>query len=193
MDTLRRIPAAVRWVSSEPLIEDISEDINLVGFHWVVTGGESGAGEEYLWDPTTDLKADLNNESGRRTMRSEWAVNLRDKVKAARLPFMFKQVTNPRSGYGYNALEGRDWHEFPSAPNGLEWAPRHEIPAKLKMAKRQWEAFMGLESRTYHYERHDGTPKGCARVSNDAPDVYLSELEFQQKVNEDIESGDIPF
>lgn len=41
MDSLRRIPIhqkAVRWISSEPLLEDISHDINLDGFGWVVTG-----------------------------------------------------------------------------------------------------------------------------------------------------------
>jgi protein gp37 len=141
MDTLRRIPAAVRWISAEPLIEDISADINLDGFQWVVAGGESGAGDEYLWNPNADWKVELKNENGRRTMRAEWAINLRDKVKAAGLLFMFKQVTNPKSGYGYNALEGKDWHEFPSAPNGLEWAPRQAIPAKYKMTATEIHEF----------------------------------------------------
>jgi len=110
MDTLRRIPAAVRFVSAEPLLEDISQNINLDGFGWVVVGGESGAGQEYRWEPDADWKAELKDENGRRTMRHQWAVNLRDKVKAADLPFMFKQVTAPRSGLGYNALDGKVWH-----------------------------------------------------------------------------------
>jgi protein gp37 len=54
---------------------------------------------------------------GRRTMMLRWAENLRDKTKAAGLPFMFKQVTSARSGVGVNAL-GRDWHEYPDAPHG---------------------------------------------------------------------------
>jgi len=141
MDVLRRIPAAVRWVSAEPLLEDISQDINLDGFHWLVAGGESGAGNEYQWDPAMDWKAELNNESGRRSMRYEWAANLRDKVKAAGLAFMFKQVTAPKSGFGYNALDGKDWHEFPPAPNGLEWAPRQPIPDKYAMSEAQWRNF----------------------------------------------------
>jgi protein gp37 len=107
MDTLRRIPAAVRWVSCEPLLEDISADINLDGFGWVVVGGESGAGNEYLWNPDADWKAELKDEGGRRTMLYKWAAAIRDKVKAARLPFMFKQVTSPRPGFGYNALQGQ--------------------------------------------------------------------------------------
>src|ERR1700685_463664 len=141
MDTLRRIPAAVRWVSAEPLLEDISQHINLNGFHWLVAGGGSGAGEEYLWTPAYDWKAELKNENGRRTMKYAWAANLRDKVKAAGLPFMFKQVTAPRSGFGYNALDGKDWHEFPPGPNGLEWAPRTDIPEKYKMTSEQWQVF----------------------------------------------------
>jgi protein gp37 len=141
MDTLRHIPAAVRFVSAEPLLEDISADINLGGFGWVVVGGESGNGDEYLWKPDTELKADLSNAKGRRTMNYKWAANLRDKVKAAGLPFMFKQVTAPRSGFGFNALDGQDWHEFPSAPNGLAWALRQAIDNKHKMTAEQWRVF----------------------------------------------------
>ena len=54
---------------------------------------------------------------------------------------MFKQVTAPKSGFGYNALDGKDWHEFPPAPNGLEWAPRQAIPDKYKMTKDQLSEF----------------------------------------------------
>jgi protein gp37 len=141
MDVLRKIPAAVRWISSEPLLEDISQHINLDDFHWVVTGGESGGGNEYKWDssfksPTNDgytmvpMRMDYDwTRGGRRTMMLRWAENLRDVTKAAGVPFMFKQVTSARSGQGVNAL-GRDWHEFPDAPNGLKWAPRNPIDPK---------------------------------------------------------------
>jgi len=142
MDTLRRIPAAVRWISAEPLLEDISADINLDGFGWVVVGGESGAGKEYLWNPKGDWRDEFTTD-GRRTMKYKWAANLRDKVKAAELPFMFKQVTAPTSGRGYNALDGVDWHEFPSAPNGLEWAPRQAIPGKYELNLVQISNFKG--------------------------------------------------
>lgn len=43
VDILRRIPAVLRFLSCEPLLEDIS-DINLTGIDWVITGGESGNG-----------------------------------------------------------------------------------------------------------------------------------------------------
>jgi hypothetical protein len=123
------------------LLEDISADIHLDGFHWLVAGGESGAGNEHQWDSAKDWKVELNNESGRRTTRYEWAAHLRDKVKAAGLSFMFKQVTVPKSGFGHNALDGQDWHEFPPAPNGLAWAERQPIPDKYKMIKQQWHDF----------------------------------------------------
>ena len=41
LDMLRRIPAAVRFVSLEPLLEDLGE-LDLRGFHWAIIGGESG-------------------------------------------------------------------------------------------------------------------------------------------------------
>ena len=83
MDFLRHIPASVRWVSAEPLLEDISADINLEKFGWVVVGGESGSGQEYLWNPAEDWKAENKKKAtdGRRTMRYQWAANLRDKSR----------------------------------------------------------------------------------------------------------------
>jgi protein gp37 len=131
MDVLREIPKhekAVRWISAEPLLEDISRDINLDGFGWAIVGGESGPGAEYMWDPSAKFTYDFNR-TGRRTMLMSWARNLRDKVRDAGLPFVFKQVTSTGSGMGVNAL-GRDWHEFPPPHLALPWAPRQEIDAK---------------------------------------------------------------
>jgi hypothetical protein len=141
MDTLRRIPAAVRFLSAEPLLEDISADLNLEGFDWVIAGGESGSDPEYLWDPKANWKEELENKEGRRRMKYQWATNLRDKVKAAGRPFLFKQVSAPRPGYGFNALDGVEWHEFPPAPNGLEWAPRKAIPDNHKMTDLKIQEF----------------------------------------------------
>ena len=41
IDDLREVPAAVRFLSCEPLIGSLA-DINLRGIHWVIVGGESG-------------------------------------------------------------------------------------------------------------------------------------------------------
>jgi protein gp37 len=137
MDTLRKIPVhdqAVRWISSEPLLEDISQEINLDGFGWVVTGGESGSGDEYQWDSAADWRNEFTT-GGRRTMRLEWARNLRDVTKNAGLPFMFKQVTHPLPGYGADAL-GRIWHEYPNppkVPDSWPWKPQPTTEAKHLM------------------------------------------------------------
>jgi protein gp37 len=42
-DALRRIPAAVRFISAEPLLGPIN-DLDLTDIHWVIGGGESGVG-----------------------------------------------------------------------------------------------------------------------------------------------------
>jgi protein gp37 len=131
MDVLRDIPIhpkAVRWISAEPLLEDISQKINLDGFGWVVCGGESGSGKEYMWDASKKFTYDFNS-GGRRTMLLEWARNLRDVTHAAGLPYMFKQVTSNNSGVGVNAL-GQDYHEFPDGHLALPWAPRMPIAEK---------------------------------------------------------------
>lgn len=184
MDTLRSIPAAVRWVSCEPLLEDISADINLDGFGWVVVGGESGSGKEYLWKPDGDWKAELKDADGRRTMKYAWAAALRDKVKAAGLAFVFKQVTGPRSGYGCNALDGKDWHEFPPAPNGKEWAPFQPIPEQCKMTGGQWQQWK-YGNAAYPFPNakgHLNKPK----ISPPTPEYVFRLLQSQQQAGMDV-------
>jgi protein gp37 len=123
MDTLRKIPVhpkAVRFVSCEPLLEDIAWKINLDGFGWAIVGGESGSGPEYLWDPAKDWREEFG-APGRRTMEISWAANLLMQARAAGIPFFFKQVTAGRSGVGEDAL-GEMHQEFPPPPRGV-WAP----------------------------------------------------------------------
>lgn len=73
IDLLRQVPAVTRFLSVEPLLEDIGE-IDLTGIHWVIVGGESGP------------KA--------RRMEPEWAASVRDQCIAAGVPFFFKQWGN---------------------------------------------------------------------------------------------------
>ncbi|MFH1023487.1 MAG: phage Gp37/Gp68 family protein [Planctomycetota bacterium] len=99
MDTLREIPATIRFISAEPLLADL-EGINLDGFHWVIAGGESGP-------------------HGRRMMPG-WPRQLRDQCVACGIPFFFKQwgrfneagnaVGKKKAGKG---LDGREWCESP--------------------------------------------------------------------------------
>ncbi len=76
MDVLRKIPAVVRFVMCEPLLEDLTPEIaqHLEGFHWLGVGGETGTG-------TTNY----------RPMDLQWARNLRDLSAAKAIPFYFKQ------------------------------------------------------------------------------------------------------
>ncbi len=121
MDILRKVPAALKFVSCEPLLEDISGSINLDGFKWLIAGGESGFGIEYRWDPkrpgdTRGIKG------GRRTMDLKWAQALMAKCAAENVVFYFKQITAPKSGQGITALDGKIHHDLPPAPFGLPWA-----------------------------------------------------------------------
>ena len=96
---LLQIPAAVRWISIEPMLEPV--DINLaltkgIGtIQWVVCGGESGPGA--------------------RPMMPQWALSVKDQCVAASIPFFFK---NHGSYYKLGKktsrlLDGREWRELP--------------------------------------------------------------------------------
>lgn len=71
IDDLRRTPAAVRFLSLEPLLGPLPA-LNLEGIHWVIVGGESGPGA--------------------RPMHPDWARDLRDQCQAAGVPFFMKQM-----------------------------------------------------------------------------------------------------
>jgi protein gp37 len=91
VDVLRNIPARVRFISAEPLLESLA-DINLSGIHLLIAGGESG--------------------SGYREMDDAWARELRDVCRDQRVGFFFKQ----HSGFLPAAnplLDGKQYHELP--------------------------------------------------------------------------------
>jgi protein gp37 len=126
MDVLRKVPIhpnAVRFLSAEPLLEDISSEIDLSGFGWVITGGESGGSPEYRWNPNDDWRKEFHTK-GRRIMLPEWANNLRLKSQAAKIPFYFKQITAFRPGQGEDAL-GEMYKEYPVPPHG-RWADKED-------------------------------------------------------------------
>ncbi|MFI5117170.1 MAG: DUF5131 family protein [Terriglobales bacterium] len=115
LDILRKIPVhpqAVRFVSCEPLLEDIAPSIDLTGIGWLIAGGESGTGIEYQYGVET-------HQDGRRTMKLSWARNLKRLCYLKNIPFFFKQVTARKAGTGADAL-GEVIHECPPPPYG-EW------------------------------------------------------------------------
>lgn len=97
---LRRVHAAVRFLSIEPLLEDLGP-LDLAGMHWVIVGGESG--------------------HGARPMRPEWAERVRQQAQAQGVAFFFKQwgawgADGVRRGKKANGrmLAGRQWDELPA-------------------------------------------------------------------------------
>jgi protein gp37 len=93
IDDLRATPAAVRFLSIEPLLEDLGE-FDLSGINWVIVGGESGPGA--------------------RPIRKEWVLSIREQCKAARVPFFFKQWGGTRKALTGRKLEGRTYDEYPT-------------------------------------------------------------------------------
>ena len=91
VDHLRAIPATVRFLSVEPLLEDLGE-VDLTGIDWVIVGGESGPGY--------------------RPMDHDWARSLRDQCDAVGTAFFFKQSAGFRSGTG-TELDGEHVKHFP--------------------------------------------------------------------------------
>lgn len=104
-DLLRAVPAAVRFVSAEPLIGPLlypnghdwgdsyeGRELDLRGVDWLIVGGESGPRH--------------------RRMDADWARDLRDQCAAAGVAFFFKQWGGARPG-GAALLDGRVHHEFP--------------------------------------------------------------------------------
>jgi Protein of unknown function (DUF5131) len=112
IDKLRAVPAHTRFVSAEPLLEDVSQKINLEGINWLIAGGESGSGPEYVWIAGTHFSKEPD---GRRIMSLDWAKNLQVTCEKAGTVFYFKQVTASRSGQHADAL-GKVYHAYPKGP-----------------------------------------------------------------------------
>ncbi len=93
IDHLRQSPARVRFLSVEPLLEDLGE-IDLSGISWVIVGGESGPGA--------------------RPMEREWVVSIRKQCRAQRVPFFFKQWGGVRKVKNGRVLDGRTYDEYPA-------------------------------------------------------------------------------
>jgi protein gp37 len=96
IDALRETPASVRFLSIEPLLEDLGR-IDLSDMDWVIVGGESGAGA--------------------RPMKERWVVSLRDQCREASVPFFFKQWGGVRKSVAGRQLRGRTYDELPTVPH----------------------------------------------------------------------------
>lgn len=93
-NVLRECPAALRFVSAEPLLGPLPS-LDLTGIDWLIAGGESGAHH--------------------RPLELDWVRDLRDRSVAAGAAFFFKQVGGRTHAEGGRELDGRTWSEFPVA------------------------------------------------------------------------------
>ncbi|MBI1815677.1 MAG: phage Gp37/Gp68 family protein [Deltaproteobacteria bacterium] len=93
IDALRKTPASVRFLSIEPLLEDLGP-IDLGGINWVIVGGESG--------PRA------------RPMKENWVLSIRDQCRGAGVPFFFKQWGGVQKSRNGRELHGRTWNELPA-------------------------------------------------------------------------------
>jgi protein gp37 len=93
-DYLRAVPAAVRFISAEPLLGHLT-NLDLESIDWLIAGGESGPKH--------------------RPVKEEWLIELRDMCIEQAVPFFFKQWGGIRPKSGGRLLAGREWNEMPSA------------------------------------------------------------------------------
>ena len=92
IDRLREVPAAVRFLSLEPLLGPLPK-LNLTHIDWVILGGESGPGA--------------------RPMNPAWVIDLRDQCLEANVAFFFKQWGGVRKKKAGRLLEKRTWDQMP--------------------------------------------------------------------------------
>jgi protein gp37 len=95
VEDLRVVPAAVRFLSCEPLLAPLG-DLDLAGINWVIAGGESGRAY--------------------RPVAVEWVRQLRDACERQSVPFFFKQWGGLTSKSGGRTLDSRTWDDMPRIP-----------------------------------------------------------------------------
>jgi protein gp37 len=119
LDVLREIDARVRFVSAEPLLEDLTPGLDLSGIHWLIGGGESGS---HLSAPKVLAKRGMVRRGDRkigeqlwvpREDRMAWARNLRDACKESGVAFWWKQWGGPQPKSGGRELDSETWDELP--------------------------------------------------------------------------------
>lgn len=104
---LRQTDAAVKFLSVEPLLEDIGE-IYLDGINWMIVGGESGLGA--------------------RPIDARWVRSLRKQCRHSGVKFFFKQWGGVRKHLTGRLLDGRTYDEFPDRSS-------EEIPDNVRRVR----------------------------------------------------------
>lgn len=120
---LRRVPAAVRFLSIEPLLEDVGR-LDLSGIHWVIVGGESG--------------------HRARPMKPAWVESVHTQCVRDRVPFFFKQwgafgpdgAKRSKAANG-RQLFGRTWDQMPPETVADKARVQLNPPARSKASRRK--------------------------------------------------------
>jgi protein gp37 len=120
IEHLRSAPAKMRFLSIEPLLEDLGR-LDLTGIHWVIVGEESGAGA--------------------RPMEKAWVIAIRDQCAAAKVPFFFKQWGGVRKRKAGRELDGDLSDEFPDTDRAAfpGRSQRRELAATVEDWSKQTE------------------------------------------------------
>lgn len=98
LEHLRESRVGVRFLSIEPLLEDLGR-LDLDGINWVIVGGESGPGA--------------------RPMAREWVVSIREQCREAGVPFFFKQWGGVQKSKNGRSLDGATYDELPVIAGGV--------------------------------------------------------------------------
>jgi protein gp37 len=131
-EVLRQTPAAVRFISAEPLLGPLlapvrllgvpqwmdghsGPEVDLTGIDWLIVGGESGPKH--------------------RAIRAEWVRDLRDRCEADGVAFFFKQWGGPRPTSGGRELDGRRWDEMPILAHDLEGSGAWRVTSRTGRAR----------------------------------------------------------
>ncbi len=92
IQTLKQVPARVKFVSFEPLLGPIGQ-VALDGISWAIVGGESGPHH--------------------RPIKAEWIREIRKQCKEQGIAFFFKQWGGRTAKSGGRILDGKEWNEYP--------------------------------------------------------------------------------
>lgn len=122
IDCLRDTRAAVRFLSIEPLLEDLGE-LNLTGIDWVIVGGESGAGA--------------------RPMDRDWVQSIRRQCRSQDVHFFFKQWGGKNKSATGRSLDGRTYDDLPpihraAVPSSHERVTRIAAMTSHILSHKEW-------------------------------------------------------
>lgn len=135
---LRATPIPVRFLSIEPLLEDLGQ-IDLTGIHWVIVGGESGAGA--------------------RPMQKAWVESIQKQCRSAGVAFFFKQWGGFQKKKTGRELNGRTYDEqpprtfFPIPDTARRKAAREEL-------EQRWRFRHEIRNGTLHVPSHTQQTSG---------------------------------